>query len=106
MITEQQVEEDVHWLLDNAQRIGEVRARRVLLEEGRKSIKAEIMTRFNDLSLGAQEREAYAHKEYRDYLKNMSKVVAMDETNKLEVVGRQQRIAAFQTQSANLRGRL
>ena len=47
----------VDWLRDNAEACAKARATRIYLEEYRKSIKALLMSKYQDLSVSAQERE-------------------------------------------------
>ena len=106
MITDAQAEAAADWLRDNAQRIAQDRANRITLEEGRKSLKAALMSEHLDKPVSAQEREAYASDRYRAYLDGLKEAIERDETNKMHVMAANARISVWQTASANQRGKL
>ena len=70
-ISEEDVEKAVDWLRDNADSCAKARATRIYLEEYRKSLKALLMSKYPDMSVSAQEREAYAHQDYQSHLMKM-----------------------------------
>lgn len=96
LVTDQEFEESLHWLRDNAEKIGRVRARRVVSEELRKTMKARAMKKHPKLAVSHQEREAYADPDYVRWLKTeMEDAVAEDTTQALLVKFHEARIMAW-----------
>jgi hypothetical protein len=58
----------VDYILKNAKAHAKAKAERNYLEEYRKSLKAMLMKQCLETAIGAQEREAYAHPEYKALL--------------------------------------
>ena len=73
MITEKEVEEAVHKLIDGAEDIAKAKADLIYAEEYKKSIKAMIMKdgRLGNMPISAQEREAVASEEYKKQLEKI-----------------------------------
>ena len=73
MITEKEVEEAVHKLIDGAEDIAEAKAKLIYAEEYKKSIKAIQMKKdgLANMPISAQEREALASEEYKKQLKEI-----------------------------------
>ena len=105
MVTESEAEDAARWLLDNAARIGALRARRIWAEEYRKSVKAMAMASWNDKPIGVQEREAYASGSYIAHLNEIRAAVEAEQTAAMEVKGREAIVEFYRTQCANQRGR-
>jgi len=63
MLTQDDMEESVHWIIDNARAIGLARRKMILSERMTERMKAVIMKRHIELPVGAQEREAKASDE-------------------------------------------
>jgi hypothetical protein len=103
IISEEDVEKAVDWLRDNVDASAKARATRIYLEEYRKSLKALLMSKYQDLSVSAQEREAYAHQDYRDHLKVMQNAIYEDERMKFFRASAEVKIEAWRTQQANIR---
>jgi hypothetical protein len=59
-ITDEEAERALHWLRDNAPKLGEAKKRLVLAGRMVDRVKALEMQRHNDLPVSAQEREAKA----------------------------------------------
>jgi len=79
------------------------KAERVYLEEFRKSKKALLMQEVSDGPIGAQERYAYAHQEYRSLLEALKTAVEEEETLRWRLVSAQAAIEIWRTTSANER---
>ena len=103
VINEEDVQKAVDWLRDNAQACAKARATRIYLEEYRKSIKALLMSKYPDLSVSAQEREAYAHDDYIQHLKNLKQAIFEDERLRFFRASAEVKIEAWRTQQANIR---
>jgi hypothetical protein len=93
----------VDYIFDNAKLYAKAKAERVYLEEFRKSQKALLMKRSLEESIGAQEREAYAHEDYRKLIKGLQAAVEMEERLRWELVAAQTRVEIWRTEQANLR---
>ena len=104
MIDESDIERAVDFLRDSAGEIAQARADRVYAEEYRKSLKAMLMAEKPDLALGAQERDAYADKRYRDHLVTVQQAVFREQKLMAQRAAATMKIEAWQTMSANLRG--
>jgi len=91
------------FLRDSAKETGVLRGQRYQLVEGRKSIKAVIMSRHLELPVSAQEREAYADPEYQDYLKGVAVSIERDEQQRQLVDAASAKISCWQTWSKNFR---
>lgn len=93
----------VDYIIANAQKFAKAKAERVYLEEYRKSLKSILMKRSLEESIGAQEREAYAHQEYRDLLQGIKDAVEVEEKLRWDLIAAQARVEIWRTEQANLR---
>lgn len=86
------------------------KAKRVYLEEFRKSKKAILMqqaeTSSPGLAVNAQEREAYAHKDYLELLKGLESAVELEQANYWKLKELEMRFEKFRTDSANRRAEM
>lgn len=105
MITDDDVQEAVDYLSENAGEAAKARAERIYMEEYRKVVKAKIMRLHLNESLGAQEATAYASTEYTNHLQVMKTAIEADELNRWKMVAAEAKIEAWRTQQANLRAR-
>jgi hypothetical protein len=69
MITFKDAEKAWEYLRDTADEAASKASNYEAVEEYRKCVKADIMAKFNNLPVNAQEREAYSSQEYKDHLK-------------------------------------
>lgn len=93
----------VNFIYENSSVYAKARATRIYLEEFRKSKKAILMKQSLEQTIGAQEREAYAHPEYRKLLEDIRDAVLIEEEYRWQLVAAQARIEVFRTLSANNR---
>jgi hypothetical protein len=93
----------VDYIIKMAPLYAKAKAERVYLEEFRKSKKAILMGDSTSRSLGAQERDAYAHPEYTALLEGLREAVLAEEKIRWELVAAQARIEIYRTESANNR---
>lgn len=102
-ITDEEVEKALDWLRDNAAEIGNAKANAVRTERMTKHVKALEMKRFNEMSVSAQEREAYAGQAYVDALEK--EAVAAGEYERLRGLREAAalKIEAWRSASANYR---
>jgi hypothetical protein len=93
----------VTFMLTQAPKYAKAKAERVYLDEYRKSLKAILMQRCNEQSIGAQERDAYAHPEYTAHLKALEAAVEAEETLRWQMVAAQTRVEVWRSQEASNR---
>lgn len=103
LVSEMEVERALDWLRDNAAEIGSAKANAVRTERMTKHIKAIEMKRHNELSVSAQEREAYASDAYVGALE--AEAVAAGEYERLRGLREAAalKIEAWRTASSNYR---
>ena len=93
----------VDYILKNAPKFAKAKAERVYLEEYRKSLKAILMRRSVEKTIGAQEAEAYAHEDYQQLLDGLREAVEIEEKLRWDLIGAQARIDIWRTEQANNR---
>lgn len=93
----------VDYIIANAKRFARAKADRIYLEEYRKSLKAILMKRSLEDTIGAQEREAYAHEEYRGLLDGLKQAVEVEEKLRWDLIAAQARVEIWRSEQANLR---
>lgn len=65
MITQEDMEESVHWIIENARVIGFARRNMIMAERMAERTKAVMMKKHSELPVSAQEREAKASEELK-----------------------------------------
>ena len=93
----------VDYIIANAKKFANAKANRIYIEEYRKSLKSILMKRSLEESLGAQEREAYAHDEYKQLLQGLREAVEIEERLRWELIAAQARVEIWRSEQANLR---
>jgi len=93
----------VDHIIMHAQMFADAKAKRIFLEEFRKSQKALLMKQSLEPALGAQERDAYAHPEYIALLKGLREAVEIEEKLRWDLIAAQARVDIWRTEQANLR---
>jgi len=93
----------VDYILQNAEGFAFAKAKRIYIEEFRKSKKALLMKQSLEPALGAQERDAYAHHEYIELLKGLREAVEIEEKLRWDLIAAQARVDIWRTEQANLR---
>ena len=73
------------------------------MEEYRKSLKAILMKRSLEDTIGAQEREAYAHEEYKQLLQGLKVAIETEEKLRWDLIAAQARVEIWRTEQANNR---
>jgi hypothetical protein len=96
----------VEFIVSNAPLYAKAKSERIYLEEFRKSKKALLMkdamvAGFD--SAVSQEREAYAHPEYKQLLMGLAAAVEKEETLKWQLMAAQMKTEIWRTESANER---
>ena len=93
----------VEYILLNGKNFARAKSERIYLEEYRKSLKSILMKRSMENSLGAQEREAYAHEEYLQLLNGLKVAIEGEEKLRWDLIGAQARVEIWRTEQANNR---
>jgi hypothetical protein len=103
VISDDDVEKALHWLVSNAESASSARANRIYLEEYKKTVLALEMKSSGENTSAAQEREAYISTSYRDHLIALQEAVREDE--KIRWLGRaaEAKIEAWRTLQSNAR---
>ena len=102
-IKDDEILKTLDYLRDTADKAASARADRAYVTEYRKTLKAMIMKEYDELPLGAQEREAYASDRYQSHLLALRDAVKDDEKYRFLREAALAKIDAFQTMSANVR---
>lgn len=93
----------VDYILKHSREFAQAKAHRVYLEEYRKSLKAILMKRSLEETIGGQEREAYAHPEYKALLMGLKESIEIEEKLKWELIAAQARVDVWRSTNANNR---
>ena len=103
MSTEHDPHKAVDYIIANASKFAIAKSERVYLEEYRKSLKAILMKRSLEDTIGAQEREAYAHAEYKQLLDGLKVAIETEEKLRWDLIAAQARVEIWRTEQANNR---
>ena len=103
MIAEADIERAVNWLAQSAVPAAQARANREYLSEYRKTLKAQLMRKHQDLPLAAQEREAYSDPLYVEHLAALKDAIEADEKMRWLQSAAEAKLSAWQTQQRSLR---
>ena len=104
MITDNQVQEALDWMIKNEDALAEAKAAYHDLDRFSKTIKAELMSNISsNMSVAARETEALANEEYKTHLDNLR--IAEEQYLKLEYKMDHNKLICqlWQTISANKR---
>ena len=104
MITDNQVQEALDWMIKNEDALAEAKAAYHDLDRFSKTIKAELMSKISiNMSVAARETEALANEEYKTHLDNLR--IAEEQYLKLEYKMDHNKLICqlWQTISANKR---
>jgi hypothetical protein len=102
-VNERDPNDAVDYILANAKKFAKAKAERIYLEEFRKSKKSILMRRSIEKTIGAQEAEAYADKEYLELLDGLKEAIEIEEKLRWDLIGAQARIDIWRTEQANNR---
>ena len=95
--------EAINYIYMNAPEYAKAKGQLAQLETYKSSLKAIMMKKSNEQSLGGQEREAYASQEYQDLCVAIGKATEDTEKLKWQLEAAKMRFQAWQTESANNR---
>jgi hypothetical protein len=93
----------VDYIIRNGKTFAEAKAKRIYIEEYRKSLKAILMGRSLESAVNAQERDAYSHPDYIALLDGLREAVEIEEKLKWDLIAAQARIEIWRTEQANNR---
>lgn len=96
----------VDYIIANREKYAQAKAARVYLEEFRKSKKALLMKEAmaNKIeAVTAQEREAYAHPDYQQLLKDLQTAIEVEESIKWMMEAARMRVDIWRTEEATAR---
>jgi hypothetical protein len=93
----------IQYLIDTAPLYAKAKADRMYLEEYRKSIKAQLMSRAGTEVLGKQETYAYAHEDYIQILEGIKQAVEKEEKYRWLMTAAQARIEVWRTEQYSAR---
>ena len=102
-ISDAQMFESLEFLRDDDNEISRARARRIVIEEGRKHLKARLINQSESKSFVQKEQDAYGNADYRKLLESLQIAIADDEHYRLLVDHHKARIEVWRSQSANER---
>ena len=95
--------EAINYIYMNAPEYAKAKGQLAQLETYKSSLKAIMMKKSSEQSLGGQEREAYASQDYQDLCLAMGKATEDAEKLKWQLEAAKMRFQAWQTESANNR---
>ena len=95
--------EAINYIYMNAPEYAKAKGQLAQLEAYKSSLKAIMMKKSSEQSLGGQEREAYASQDYQDLCVAIGKATEDAEKLKWQLEAAKMRFQAWQTESANNR---
>jgi hypothetical protein len=95
--------EAINYIYMNAPEYAKAKGQLAQLETYKSSVKAIMMKKSSEQSLGGQEREAYASQDYQDLCVAIGKATEDAEKLKWQLEAAKMRFQAWQTESANNR---
>lgn len=95
--------EAINFIYTHAPDYAKAKGQLAQLETYKSSLKAIMMKKSNEQSLGGQEREAYASQEYQNLAEAIGKATEDAEKLKWQLEAAKMRFQAYQTESANNR---
>jgi hypothetical protein len=95
--------EAINYIYINAPEYAKAKGQLAQLETYKSSLKAIMMKKSSEQSLGGQEREAYASQDYQDLCVAIGKATEDAEKLKWQLEAAKMRFQAWQTESANNR---
>ena len=102
-MTEFDPHDSINFIYLNAPQYAAAKGQLAQLEAYKSSLKAIMMKKSSEQSLGAQEREAYASAQYQDLCKAIGAATEKAETLKWQLMSAQMRFDAWRTEQASNR---
>lgn len=103
IVRDEDVEEAIAYLTQNADAAAKAIAEVEFLEEFRTSLKSQLMQQSTETAVSAQERDAYARVEYVNFLKGLRTAREKAERHKFMLAAKRAVISAWQTKMATER---
>lgn len=91
------------FIRDNAPAYAQAKAHVIYMTEFRKSMKAMLMTQCHEETIGAQERFAYAHHEYREHLIALAEAVKEAERLRWLMIAAEAKIEVWRSLESSAR---
>jgi hypothetical protein len=102
-MTEYDPHEAINYIYTHAPEYAKAKGQLAQLEAFKSSLKAIMMKKSSEQSLGGQEREAYASEQYQDLCKAIGKATEDAETLKWQITAATMRFDAWRTEQASNR---
>ena len=93
----------LEYIKNTAQKYAKAKSERVYYEGYGKVLKARIMSEDKSQPVNAQERNAYAHPEYLEYIENLKTAIAVEEEYRWKLIAAQALVEVWRSLSANQR---
>jgi hypothetical protein len=89
----------IDYIITHAGKFARAKSDRIFIEEYRKSLKAILMKQSGQTVIAAQEREAYAHKDYEALLAGLREAVETEEKLRWDLIAAQARVEVWKAQT-------
>ena len=93
----------IDFILENAGKFSQAKGELAQLECFKSSLKSIMMKKSGEQTIGAQEREAYAHPEYQELLHGLSMAIEQEETLKWKLFAAQMKSDIWRSEQASER---
>jgi len=93
----------IDYILKNGKHYAQAKADRIYLEEYRKTLKAILMKDSREETIGAQEREAYAHDNYKELIEGLKVAIRNEEKLRWDLIAAQARVEVWRSEEATAR---
>jgi hypothetical protein len=103
MISDDDIEKALDYLRDHAELAAKAIAESWYMQDYRKVVKAEEMTKCNEPAVNAQERFAYSSDAYKEHLVATMTAIEKEQTERFLLKAADAKIEAWRTQQSNQR---
>jgi hypothetical protein len=103
MISDDDIEKALDYLRDHAPLAAKAIAESWYMQDYRKVVKAEEMTKCNETAVNAQERFAYSSDVYKEHLVATMTAIEKEQTERFLLKAAEAKIEAWRSQQANYR---
>ena len=93
----------VDYILLNAKHFAKAKSERTALEYYVKSLKSRLMIESGQKAIAAQERDAYAHEDYKVFIKGIEAATEVEEKLRWDLKAAELRVEIWRTEQANAR---
>jgi len=93
----------VDFILVHAEKFAIAKAKRTMLEYYSKSLKSRLMIESGQKVISARERDAYAHEEYKVFVKGIQEATEIEEQLRWKLKAAELRVEIWRTEQANAR---